>query len=466
MTAHHHAVAAARQDPGAVAERATFSPMQPSDEPTQPYAGYLAALTERTARDLAAAPPVSSPHDGAPEDLRAAVTSAVERIGDDLVALSHDVHSHPELGYEEHHAVAAVARVLAAHGHDAEVGAYGLPTAVRARAGTGRPRVAVLAEYDALPGIGHACGHNVICATAVGAFLAVADHIADLDGSVELIGCPAEEGGGGKVLIARAGGFTEIDAALMLHPFGADVAEHPWLGVRTVDVVYRGLSAHASAMPYLGRNALDAVVNAYTGIAQLRQHMLPSDRVHGIITDGGQKPNIVPDRAAASFFLRSASPEGLAELVDRARAIFTSAAQGTGTVVDIDWDPVPVYLPVRNNSALAARYAENLAPRRKVVPAGVLPAERTGSTDLGNVSVRVPSIHPLLAIAPPDVAIHNPAFARWAASDRADTGTIDGAIGLATTAVDFLTDARLRTDVAEEFEAAGGRIDEEDVLGG
>lgn len=444
----------------------TVPAMEHSDEPTPPYAGYLAAMTQQMARDLASAPPVSSPHEGAPTPLRESIAAAVERMADDLIGLSHDVHAHPELGYDEHHAVAAVARTLAARGHEAEVGAYGVPTALRARAGEGRPRVAILAEYDALPGIGHACGHNVICATAVGAFLAVAEHIADLDGSVELIGCPAEEGGGGKVLIAREGGFDEIDAALMLHPFGADVAEHPWLGVRTVDVVYRGLSAHAAAMPYLGRNALDAVVNAYTGISQLRQHMLPSDRVHGIITDGGQKPNIVPERAAASFFLRSASPEGLAELVERAEAIFTGAAHTTGTTVDIAWDPVPVYLPVRNNSALAARYAENLSPRRKVVPAGVIPAERTGSTDLGNVSVRVPSIHPLLAIAPPDVSIHNPAFTRWAASDRADAGTIDGAIGLATTAVDFLTDATLRLDVAEEFEAAGGRLDDADLLGG
>jgi metal-dependent amidase/aminoacylase/carboxypeptidase family protein len=188
--------------------------------------------------------------------------------------------------------------------------------------------------------------------------------------------------------------------------------------------------------------------------------MLPSDRVHGIITDGGQKPNIVPERAAASFFLRSASPEGMAELAERADAIFTAAAAGTGTRLEVTWDPVPVYLPVRNNSALAARYAVHMAPRgRKVLPAGVLPTEVTGSTDLGNVSVRVPAIHPLLAIAPPDVAIHTPAFAEWAISERADAGTVDGSIALAATAVDYLTDERLRGAVAEEFDLAGGVID-------
>jgi amidohydrolase len=430
------------------------------DATPQPYAGYLEAMTAQLARDIDAAEPLRSDLDGAPPPLRDAISATVERLAGDLVGLSHDIHAHPELGYAEHGSVARVARLLAAHGHDAEVGAYGLPTALRAVAGSGSPRIAVLAEYDALPGIGHACGHNVICATAVGAFLALAEHITDLGGAVELIGTPAEEGGGGKERIAQSGGFDDVDAALMLHPFGADVAVHPWLGVRTFDVVYHGISAHAAASPHLGRNALDGVVTAYTGFSQLRQHLLPTDRVHGVITDGGQKPNIVPERAAASFYLRSASPEGLAELVERAEATFTGAAHLTGTRVEILWDPVPLYLPVRNNATLAARYAEHLAPRgRKVLPAGVLPGEMTGSTDLGNVSVRIPSIHPLLGIAPMDVAIHTPAFARWAVSERADAGTVDGAIGLALTGADYLVDPEVRRAAAEEFAAAGGVVD-------
>jgi amidohydrolase len=434
----------------------------PSDVPTPPYAGYADAVAEQLERDLAAAGPLRSPHAGAPAALVAAAAAQVERLTGDLVGLSHGIHAEPELGYAEHASAEKVARLLESHGHTAEVGAYGLPTAVRARAGEGRPRVAFLAEYDALPGIGHACGHNIICATAVGAFLATVALLGDLGGSVELIGTPAEEGGGGKELIARAGGFDDVDCALMLHPFGADAAVHPWLGVRTLDVVYRGLPAHAAVSPHLGRNALDAVVQAYVGIAQHRQHMLPTDRVHGIITDGGQKPNIVPERAAASFYLRSASLEGMAELADRAEAILQAAALATGTVADLQWDPCPVYLPVRNNVALAARYAEHLGRRgRTVVGAGVLPQEMTGSTDLGNVSVRVPAIHPLLAVAPPSVAIHTPEFARWAIGERADAGVVDGAIGLAATAIDYLVDAHLRADVAAEFDAAGGAVDVE-----
>ncbi|MEX2621645.1 MAG: amidohydrolase [Egibacteraceae bacterium] len=435
------------------------------DQPRQPYPGHIARLAARIEADMAAAEPLGSPHDGAPAELRTAVSSAVERRTDDLIALSHEVHAHPEVGFTEHRAVAAVARLLGEHGHDAEVGAFGLPTALRARVGAGHPRVAVIAEYDALPGIGHACGHNVICATAVGAFLALADTAADLGGSVELIGTPAEEGGGGKELIAQAGGFDEIDVAVMAHPSGFDVAEHRWLGVRQVEVVYRGRAAHASLTPFLGVNALDAAVAAYTGIAQLRQHMLPGDRMHGIITDGGQRPNIVPDRAAATFYLRSSEPDTLVELSERADAIFQAAAAASGAAVDVTWDPCPTYLPVRSNHALAARYAANMAARgRRVLPAGIVPLDLAGSTDMGNVSVRVPSIHPFLAISPPEVTIHTPDFAHWAASDLADRGTVDGATALALTAADYLTDAALREAVHDEFDAAGGVVDVDALL--
>jgi amidohydrolase len=437
----------------------------PPPDVTRPYADYLATMVEQMERDIAAAPGLRSPHAGAPESLRTALGEQVAALAGDLIELSHDVHAHPELGFAERHAAAAVGRLLQRHGHDPEVGAYGIETAVRARAGNGRPAVAILAEYDALPGIGHACGHNVICATAVGAFLALAPLVSELGGGIELIGTPAEEGGGGKELIAQAGGFDEVDAAVMLHPFSADVAEHPWIGVRQVNVTFHGLSAHAAAMPFLGRNALDAVVNAYVGISQLRQHMMPTDRVHGIITDGGQRPNIVPERAAASFYLRSAEASTLTELAERATAIFEGAATATGTTVEIEWDPCPVYLPVRNNHPLAARYAENMHHRgRKVVPAGVVPSHLTGSTDMGNVSIRVPSIHPMLDIAPLGVSIHNPEFTRWAASERADRGTVDGAFALAATAADFLTDDALRAAVVADFELAGGRLELDDVV--
>jgi amidohydrolase len=430
-----------------------------------PYQDYFAHLARRIEADGERAGELRSPYPGAPTAVRKRIAARTGDLAAELVELSHDIHDHPELGFAEHHAVGTVTRLVERHGHKVESGAYGLPTALRSRAGDGRPRVALLAEYDALPGLGHACGHNIICATAVGAYLAAAEALGAVGGSVELIGTPAEEGGGGKELIARAGGFDDVDAALMLHPHWFEAAEHPWIGARQVEVVYRGLAAHASAMPFLGRNALDGVVAAYNALAQLRQHLLPTDRVHGVITDGGERPNIVPERAAATFYIRSALPETLAELSERVEAIFTSAAAATATVVEVAWDPSPVYLPVRSSRPLAARYATNMATRgRRVLPIGVVPETLAGSTDLGNVSVRVPAIHPTLSIAPVGVSIHTPEFARWAVSGRADQGVLDGATGMALTAVDFLADPALRGAAAREFTAAGGVMDTRSLL--
>ena len=431
----------------------------------QPYGPYLGRVMASVQRRLEAEPPMGSPHAGAPMTLADRVEKAAEVHADELVALSHDLHAHPELCYEEHHAAAAIAALLRRHGHEVEVGAYGLPTALRARVGAGRPRVAVLAEYDALPDLGHACGHNVIAATAVGALLGVAAVADELDGSVELIGTPAEEGGGGKELIARAGGFDEVDAAVMIHPFGADIADHPFIGVRTVAITFTGVAAHASAWPFLGRNALDAAVQTYTGVAQLRQHMLPSDRVHGIFTDGGRKPNIVPDRAALELYVRSAEPDTLAVLCDRVGAIAEGAARQAGVDVAFEWDLTPVYLPTRLNGPLTARYAVNAGRRgRKVIPKGILPEAMTGSTDLGNVSVRVPAVHAMLGIAPITVPIHSVEFARHAIGPEADRGVVDGAVGLALTALDYLTDPELREAVRADFEAAGGAATPEELL--
>lgn len=442
---------------------------RPGAEPQEvDHEAWLADLADQIARDAAAADDVTSAHDGAPHDVAATLVGAVRDLTDDLTALSHALHADPEPAYEEHRAAQRVVDLVAAHGHEGQVGAYGLDTAVRVVAGTGRPRVAFLAEYDALPEIGHACGHNVICATAVGAFLGAAAALRahDVSGSVELIGTPAEEGGGGKQRIADAGGFDAVDAGLMLHPSGVSATSQRWLGRRRVEAVYHGRAAHASLTPHLGRNALDAVVTAYQGMAQLRQHLPPGDRVHGIITDGGQRPNIVPARAATSFYLRSPTPAGLAALCRRAARVFRSAADATGTTVDLQWDPRPPYLPVRSNDTLASRFAVNMATCDvRVLPAGVVPQTLAGSTDMGNVSVLVPSIHPTLAIAPPTVIMHNPAFAECAVSELADAMCVDGAIGLGLTGLDVLCDSQVRRAAADEFDRAGGVIDIDALLG-
>jgi amidohydrolase len=392
-----------------------------------------------------------------PEGSAERIAARLEDLRGELLTLSHDVHEHPELGFEEHHAAEAVAAFVRARGIDVEVGAFGLPTAFRAVVGGDGPRVAILAEYDALPGIGHGCGHNVICASAVGAFLALAPEIERLGGSVELLGTPAEEGGGGKEIMARAGAFDGVDVAMMVHPGSTDIADSSWVGLRQVDVVFEGLSAHAAGMPFMGRNALDAVVQSYVAIGQLRQHMLPSDRIHGIITDGGQKPNIVPERAAASYFVRSETIETLEELTDRVRDIFEAAALATGTGLEVDWSVNPLFLPVRSSRPLALRYAHHLPGEdRRIMRYNPVPA---GSTDMGNISVRIPSIHPMLSIAPPGTSLHTPEMAAFAAAESGDRGVIEGALAMAATAADYLADASLRAQVEADFLASGGVVD-------
>ncbi|NJC73243.1 M20 family metallopeptidase [Planosporangium thailandense] len=422
----------------------------------RPYEAFLPTLLNEASEQARRAEAVVSPHPGAPQDLTDRIERYVGDLGADIVGLSHQVFDHPELCFEEHEAAAAVARLVRSHGLAIEVGSFGLPTSFRARVGNGRPAVAILAEYDALPDIGHGCGHNVICASAVGAFLALARVASELPGSVELIGTPAEEGGSGKVLIARAGGFDGIDAAMMIHPGVYDVGTYPPQGMRTVNVVYQGLEAHAAAMPFMGRNALDAVVAAYSGISQLRQHMLPSDRIHGVILEGGRRPNIVPGRTAASFYVRSRRTETMRELSSRVQQIFEAAAHMTGTSVDVEWDPYPEEQPVRTNRVLMERYAVNMARRgRAVLGQQALEVPLNGSTDFGNVSHLVPGIHPVVAMATPGVACHSREFAAEARGPRGDRAALDGAFALASTAADFLHDAAMRAAAMAEFTAAG-----------
>lgn len=428
--------------------------------PSPPDDSYLRSLTAATERAVRDAEPITSEHAGAAEDVRAAVLAAAREHGDDLVALSQDLHAHPEEGYAEHRSVRAVAQLLERHGHTAQVGVGGLDTALIATSGSGGPHIGVLAEYDALPGIGHACGHNIICSTAVGGFLAAARVRGRVGGRLSLIGTPAEEGGGGKEKLARAGVFDDVDAVIMLHPFTHDIALHPFLGRRQVEMVFHGVASHASAQPFMGRNALDAAVAAYQGIAALRQHLPSSDRVHGIFTDGGTRPNVVPERAAVLFYLRSAAPETLRDLAARMAEIAHGAAGMAGCGVELHWDPLPAYLPIRFNQSLAARWAVNQAPvGRRPLPPGVVPDFLTGSTDLGNLSYRMPAIHPMVAVSEPTVALHTTAFAEAAGGPAGDRAVRDGAVGLALTAADYLADPALRDAVHAEFAAAGGPLD-------
>jgi amidohydrolase len=313
--------------------------------------------------------------------------------------------------------------------------------------------VALLAEYDALPEMGHACGHNLIAAASVGAALAL-DTVSDrLPGRVRVLGTPAEEHGGGKVLMARQGALDGVDAALMMHPSSVNLVSMPCIAMAELDVRYRGKGAHAAAVPERGINALDAMMIGYQAVAALRQHIGREERVHGIITDGGQAPNIVPERTAGRFYVRAANGEELQPLKGRVERCFRAGAQATGAEVEIEWGSAD-YLELRYNQPLAAAFQANAETLgREFFPLDKLPPNIRGSSDMGNVSYRVPSIHPMLAAAPIHTTIHNPEFAEWAGSEMGDAAALDGAKALAMTALDFLCNAELRLRVRQGFEA-------------
>ena len=414
------------------------------------------------------APATAAPHTvGAGGHVLRGVERAIERVRSDLIGLSHCIHSTPEVGFEEHRSAAIVSEFLRRHGHAPAVGVFGMPTALRVQAGTGAPRIAVLAEYDALPEVGHGCGHNVICAAAVGAFLGVSAQLVELGGSVVLLGTPAEENGGGKEVLERAGAFDDIDAVVMVHPFTGpeEVASFTSLAVRDVEATFHGVAAHASSAPHEGRNALDAVVAAYQGVAALRQHIPATDRLHAIISNGGSATNVVPATAALTIEVRSQTLDGLVDLSERVQRILDGAALLTGTRLEAGWDPFPAYLPVRSNAVLAARYFTHLSARgRRIVldPPGLVGGG--WSTDLGNVSVRRPAIHPTVSISPKPIVMHTARFGRQAVSPLGDAAVIDSAVGLAATMADYLADPMLRVAVDRDFAAAGGRVEVERLL--
>ncbi|HWC12069.1 MAG TPA: amidohydrolase, partial [Acidimicrobiales bacterium] len=363
--------------------------------------------------------------------------------------LSHDVHAVAEIGFAEHGSAQLVRDHLAAHGIDLEVGVYGLATAFRAELGSGGPRVAILAEYDALPGVGHGCGHNVIAAAGLGAGLAAAAIAPDADGHLVVLGTPAEEGGGGKVLMGERGAFEGVDAAMMVHPAGLDLTEPHALAIASLRVEYQGRGAHAAACPEQGRNALDAAVLGYNAVAALRQHIAASERVHGTFLEAGEKPNVVPDRAVAEWYVRSDTQASLQPLKERVLACLEAGAAAAGC--HMEWSPTaPEYSDLRTNRPLVDLYRRNSAEVGRPV-AEPSPTRRVmASTDMGNVSHLVPSIHPMLAASPPDVSLHSAEFAGWAASPQGDRAVLDGAKAMAMTAVDLW----LRPDTMAEVRAA------------
>lgn len=371
-----------------------------------------------------------------------------------LLDVSHRIHGRPELLYEERFAADLLATALEGEGFVVERGACGLETAFVGHPsddggdGSG-PRIAVLCEYDALPGIGHGCGHNVIAAAGLGAALAAATVVAAAGGRLDVIGTPAEEGGGGKVVLGERGAFDGIDAALAIHPAGFDLIQPQVIAIATYEVEYFGKAAHAAAAPDQGRNALDAAVLGYNAVAALRQHMASTDRVHGVFLKAGEKPNIVPDHTLAQWYVRSATAASLQGLKARVLACLEAGAAAAGCTIEVR-QPWPEYTDLRSNGPLERLYAANSALLGRPVADPGPSTRLVVSTDMGNVSYRVPTIHPIVKISPADVGLHSAEFATWAASPDGDRGVLDAAKAMAMTVVDLW----LRPDALAEVRAA------------
>lgn len=386
--------------------------------------------------------------------VKAEVWQRIDALSQELWELALRIHANPELGFQEEKAATWLAEALERGGFRVERGIGGLPTAFRAvhPARKPGPRIAVLAEYDALPELGHACGHNLIATIAVGAALGLAPFKEKLPGSLYVIGTPAEEGGGGKIKLIAAGVFRDVDVAMMVHPSDQTVVDRGSLAITEVKIEFRGKAAHASSEPEKGINALDAVIQTFVSLNALRQHIKDGARIHGIITHGGVKPNIVPEYAAALFYVRAAENSYRDELVEKLRRCAEGAALATGT--QLTFTKVGhEYKAIRPNKTMAKIFAKYLGEL------GYPPEEPQGwmgSTDMGDVSWEVPAIHPYIRIGAGEIPGHSREFAEAAKSEGARRAMIAAAKAVAATCIELWTVPHLFQEVLEEFRQGRG----------
>jgi amidohydrolase len=378
------------------------------------------------------------------------VEDAVNRRRGELIELSHAIHAEPELAFNEHRSCAKTQSLVAEYGFEMSSAPAGLDTAFRASFGDGPLVVGVCAEYDALPGIGHACGHNIIAAAAVGTALALADVADELGVTVVLLGTPAEESGGGKVLLLKAGTFDDIAATVMLHPGPVDIAAARSLALSEVTVGYTGRESHAAVAPYLGVNAADSVTVAQVAIGLLRQHLAPGQMVHGIVTDGGQATNVIPGRAELRYTMRAVDSSSLHELEAKMAGCFAAGAVATGCEHHVA-ETAPAYAELTPDRWLASVFrAEMVRLGRNPVPEEIEATMPLGSTDMGNVTQVMPGIHPVIGIEANGAAIHQRAFTMAAAGPSADKAVVEGALMLARTVVRLAETPAERDRVLEQ----------------
>ncbi len=383
------------------------------------------------------------------EIMKKSIIEKVDNQRESLCDLARKIHSNPELGFHEEQAAQLLTDYLKENRFTVELGICQLPTSFRAVYGKGKPEIAILAEYDSLPEIGHACGHNIIAASAIGAGVAASSVVDEFRGTIQVIGTPAEELYGGKIIMAERGAFADLDAAMMVHPGTTDTATTEALACHTLDVEFIGKPTHAAARPEEGINALEALLLSFTAINSLRQHIRSTARIHGVVTNGGKAANIVPGYSSGNFIVRAADEAYLVELKERVLDCFRGAAKATGAEMRFKWDDV-CYLPMRNNLILAGLFADNMKILGRNTSISE-PERAFGSTDMGNVSQIVPGIHGIVSIADKNVLVHSPEFANAAISDRGIEGMIDAAKAMAMTVADVLSNSEVLTAIKEEF---------------
>lgn len=380
-------------------------------------------------------------------DAKAGAQERFTTARDSLIALSHRIHAHPELGFEEEKAAAWLTDMLTDAGFTVEKGICDLPTAFIAHAGNGPLHLGICAEYDCLPGIGHACGHNIIAAMAVGAGIAAAKVANDVGLTISVIGTPAEEAGdaGGKILLLERGAYRGMHAAMMVHPAPFDIVDPAIIACSMFEVHYTGKEAHASAFPERGINAADALTIAQTAIGLLRQHIRSSDRIHGIITKGGDAPNVVPAHTAAKYIVRAKTLNDLDDIRAKVLRCFEAGALATGSKLEVTGGQKP-YAELRSDLDIAATYQRNAeALGRTFHDLGPARERAAGSTDMGNISLALPAIHPFIGIDSLPAVNHQPEFTAHCVTPAADKAVIDGSLAMAWTAIDLATDSQIRT---------------------
>ncbi len=386
------------------------------------------------------------------ESLKTNIIDNIDSQCKELFQLSHRIHDNPELGFEERKAASWLSEYLQNKGFQIETGIAGLATAFMATYGQGTPKVAVIAEYDALPKLGHACGHNIIATSSVGAGIAAKAAVDAFGGSIIVIGTPAEEIFGGKIDMVKAAVFDDMDIAMMVHPSTVNAATILALALNNLEVEFIGKPAHAAAHPYKGINALEAMILSFNNINSLRQHIKEDSRIHGIITDGGEAPNIIPSHSAGLFIIRSMDNVYLEELKDKVLNCFKGAAAATGATLKYRWEE-KMYASMKNNMIMAGLFEKNMKSLGRIME-DLTPSYVIGSTDMGNVSQIVPSIHATVAIAPPNVTVHTSDFSAAAISEAGNKGLADAAKSMAMTIVDILGYPEILENIKKEFHSS------------